>query len=331
MFSECAENEICNGCTILKKRKPRYSITDYEDLENADVLFLSDSFSFRQGVYSAFGSDQLHLITSCVVSCMAESTKVEYSAAVKCPSVREADMSPDNMVLCREHLERTIDAVKPRLVFPCGNLAMKMLIRKSGITNKRGSSYEFTSKQGWNCKVVPIFHPFSVLTEPKNLYLFQLDIQNAYEKYILGKVENPFRYEVITKIEDLSLLDPFFEEAAFACDIETTGLNFLTDFIQTISFSSECGTVAIPIFHKDAGWSDSELLLVIDKIKKLMVCDADKIFHNAKFDTKFLKQAGIVVSNIWDTKIMAHLVSEDTPKGLMDLVKLHFSAELENL
>ena len=56
-----------------------------------------------------------------------------------------------------------------------------------------------------------------------------------------------------------------------------------------------------------------------------------KVFHNAKFDLKFLINHGISPKNVWDTKIMHHLINENVPKGLMDLVKIYFPEELENL
>ena len=56
-----------------------------------------------------------------------------------------------------------------------------------------------------------------------------------------------------------------------------------------------------------------------------------KVFHNAKFDLKFLIRYGISTTNVWDTKIMHHFINETAPKSLMDLVKLYFSDELENL
>ena len=56
-----------------------------------------------------------------------------------------------------------------------------------------------------------------------------------------------------------------------------------------------------------------------------------KVFHNAKFDLKFLINYGIYPKNVWDTKIMHHLLDENLPKSLMDLVKLYFPTELESL
>ena len=212
---------------------------------------------------------------------------------------------------------------------PCGNLAMKMLIKKSGITDKRGSSYTYETLEGTTCMVVPIFHPYSVIKEPRHRYLFETDIKNAYEKYVLGNTNSGnFKYEVLMDIESVNNLVPKLQDKTIAVDLETTGLNFLKDKIQTVGISSEDGNWVIPVDHKDSPhgwWVMTPLRLILENPKN------KKVFHNAKFDLKFLINYGIHPVNVWDTKIMQHLLDENVPKSLMDLVKMYFPTELENL
>jgi len=55
-----------------------------------------------------------------------------------------------------------------------------------------------------------------------------------------------------------------------------------------------------------------------------------KIFHNCKFDLKFLMNFDIsVFKNIEDTQMIHSLIDENLPHGLMDLVKQYFPQELE--
>ena len=55
-----------------------------------------------------------------------------------------------------------------------------------------------------------------------------------------------------------------------------------------------------------------------------------KVFHNCKFDLKFLRNWGVeVFNNIHDTQIMHSLVDENKPHGLMDIVKENWASELE--
>jgi len=300
---------------------------DYEVLERGDVLFLSDSFRYKYGQIEVFYKQERDLIEAHYPG------KVQYSAAVKCPSVKEGDMTPNNMTLCRAHLEATIDKVKPRLVYTCGNLAMKMLIKKSGIMDKRGRSYEFTTESGHSCMVVPVYHPYTVIREPRHRYLFETDIKNAYEKYVLGKkTERNFAYEVITEERKLDWLVNELKDTneIIAVDIETTGLNFRTDKIQTIAITIALQTWVIPLDHKDSPFIGNPY--VWHALRKILGNPNNKkVFHNAKFDLKFLINYGVETKNAWDTKIMHHFLNETAPKSLMDLVKLYFADELENL
>ena len=324
-------NTLCEGCSILDKNKAFHSYMDHEKLEPCDILFLSDSLKYKVGEITSFSAPEFSLIKE---SCSGDFT---VAASVKCPSVKEADMTPDNMRVCRAHLEATIDKVKPKLVFPCGNLAMKMLIKKSGITSKRGKSYEYITTGGHSCIVVPIFHPYACIKEPRHTVLFKTDIKNAYEKYVLGKtIKGNFTYKVLTQIEEVEALAEKLKdsEQTLAVDIETTGLNFLTDLIQTISISSHDANLVIPLDHKDSPFRKGEpdYAKVWKLLRKILENPKNKkVFHNAKFDLKFLISHGVYTKNIWDTKIMHHLLDENMPKSLMDLTKFYFANELENL
>jgi hypothetical protein len=325
-------NPLCGDCSILQKNKPEYCILDYEYLERGDVLFLSDSITYRFGKFSAFSKPEIDIISE-----LYPGPTFQTAASVKCPSVKEADMSPDNMAACRNHLEATINKVKPRLVFVCGNLAMKMLIKKSGITSKRGKSYEYSTDDGHSCIVVPIFHPYSVVKEPRHRLLFETDIRNAYEKYVLGKKnDGNFSYETLLSVSEVEMLEYRFRQSndTLAVDIETTGLNFLTDSIQTIAISSKEGNWVIPLDHKDSPFikGSNQYPFIWKSLRKILENPHNKkVFHNAKFDLKFLINHGIYTKNVWDTKIMHHLLDENLPKSLMDLVKLYFPTELESL
>ena len=325
-----SDNDLCEGCTILTQPKACHSVQDYDTLENSKVLFLSDSYRYRFGKVHSFTDKELEVIKKYFPYPFVA------SASVKCPSVKEADMSPNNMNICRQHLDATIQAVAPDLVFPCGNLAMKMLIKKSGITDKRGKSYEYTAGNGHSCVVVPLFHPYSVIKEPRHAFLFESDLINAYEKYILRKKsQGDFTYKVLMSVEEVEALEYELRTnpQTIAADIETTGLNFLTDSIQTIAISSKDFNLVIPLDHKDSPFKKGSphYSLIWATLRKILENPQNKkIFHNAKFDLKFLISYGIYAQNIWDTKVMHHLIDENVPKSLMDLVKLYFPTELDS-
>ena len=111
-------------------------------------------------------------------------------------------------------------------------------------------------------------------------------------------------------------------------------MNFLKDKIQTIAISSHNKNWVIPLDHKDSPFRKGEpdYAIVWKCLRQILENPHNKkVFHNAKFDLKFLINYGIYTKNVWDTKIMHHLLDENLPKSLMDLVKLYFPTELESL
>ena len=333
VFEEALPHPHCDGCSQLKCKKPAYAVTDVDDLDQADILILSDSMVGRMGRYVPFNKNAMDLIEQVLIQSGA-TCRVEISAAVKCPSVKDADMKTADRRACEKHLEDTLTKVKPKLVITCGNLAMRMVIRKSGITNKRGSSFPCSTESGHEYITVPTWHPYAVLSEPKLMEQFVQDIQLAIDKVILGKKADPLQWTRVSQVEDLMEIDYLrTTDLDLACDTETTGLDFRKKKLNTIAFSTTQGNYAIPLEHKDTPFTDEELETVVYPwVKQVLENPRNrKIFHNAKFDLKFLLNKGIRTTNVFDTKLMAHLFDEESPKSLKDLVKRFFPDDMDEL
>ena len=326
----------CQGCSILGQPLSRHAIMDYEDQKEREVLFVSDSLKLCEGDYIPFRMNEWNLITR-EVRKLAYNKMVGFTAAVKCPHIKKEDMSAKNRKICRTHLESTILQYKPKLVFACGSLATMMIYGKNVDDKKaRGKAVDF-EMAGHKFRLVSIFHPYQVIAEPKNAYLFSLDIENNINAEILGiKKESGFSFTPIFSLDDLAKVSSRFldTEDPIAVDIETTGLNFLDESIQTISMSvlSPDGdqlTIVIPIDHKENTQGLYFKAKVCSFIANVMRNKRNrKILQNANFDLKFLKKYGIEEDyNEWDTKIMQHTYNEDVPKALRDLVSYYFPNE----
>jgi uracil-DNA glycosylase family 4 len=311
---------------------------DYNDLKEAQILFVSDSLKVGDFGPEAFSNDDYDLILDVFKSTKLHNLldRVQYTASVKCPKIRADDMTKEDRDICRNHLDQTLLKVKPKLIFACGNLPLLMLTKRTGVESKRGRAIQMEGSWG-NYIVVPIYHPFQVLSEPKNRYLFQIDIENAINEFILNKNSSDrFTYSLLDTLDRLhSIKIPSSKSSVIAIDTETTGLNFLKDKILTIALSFKEGEVirnyVIPLHHKESRFNDAEKDQVIKFMGSIMVSKARKVLHNAKFDLKFFSMAGIKeYNNIWDTKIMQHLVDENLPKSLKDLVNYYFPHEIES-
>ena len=326
-------NSSCIGCSILDTTRVCHSIMDHQEdgfNTKCEILFISESFKLEFGELTPFSAKEQNLIEDTLISLgFGELVPlVEYTAAVKCPSVKDKDMSTTDKDICRKHISSTIKLCRPKLIFVCGNLPMVMLLKKSGIMTKRGKVYEYEG-----IPVVPIYNPTQVLIEPQNAFLFKLDIQNAIEgQYTHKDVKSDFKWELLSSPEELKKLDKFINFDV-AVDIETTGLDFIKDEIQTIALSFDSPncqeTFTIPMYHKEFPHTGDWITKVCEILNKIFTNkDTIKIFHKAQFDTKFLARQGLVnIQNIHDTKLMQHMIDENLPKSLKDLVAYYFPNE----
>lgn len=327
--------DTCRGCGILEKSKAFHGMIDYEGVDPVDILFITESYTLRNGgTANKIGKQEKSLVMGVLQDIGQAAASVAFSPAVKCPSVKDADLSTKDRNICRQHVLETVESYRPKLVFCLGNFAMKMLLKKSGIGNKRGSIFHHTLEDGSEIPVIPLWHPYSVITEPKHKSMFVQDIRMGVDKFILGRKSTvDLNMHVLDTVDMVTGFSTVFSQSQYpiSCDIETTGLDFRKDNIMSICFGTSMATYAIPLWHKDTPFTDEQLEEVIKLIKPVLENPYNrKILQNIKFDAKFLLRYGIVIKNGWDTKLMAHLFDENMPKSLMDLVKYFYPYDLEH-
>lgn len=326
-----APNPKCSGCTILEdKSLPMHCDLDYEGKDPVDILFVSDSLKLHQGSWVPFRVPELNVISAELRKFLPNKFNVGYTASVKCPNITNDDIKAKDRKICRSHLVDSIIQYKPKLVFLCGKLATTMMYGKN-IDDKKGRGrIDDLEVGGHKFKSMSIIHPWMVVSEPKNAFLFTNDIQNGISTEIL-KVErkNPFYFETVDSIQRMNEIRQLFLSAPeVSVDIETTGLNFLEDTIHTISFTiftNEYVKISIPWDHKDNKQGYKYKAAVAQFTEDILANENSiKVFQGGKFDLKFLKRYGITrIYNVWDTKLMQHMVLEDVPKDLRSLVQYH--------
>tara|TARA_R100001480_G_scaffold84803_3_gene92830 strand:- start:1202 stop:2176 length:975 start_codon:yes stop_codon:yes gene_type:complete len=319
---------------------PTHTILDYEYKDApVDILFISDSAKMFEGEFTAFRPQEFNVIQR-ELARFSKEWQVEYTTAVKCPNITSDNLSTGIKKACKSHLHDTIDHYKPRLVFACGKVATTLLYGKAKEESKiRGKVDTLITDSKTEFQVVPIIHPFQVVAEPKNAYLFRTDLENALNNELLGKsTEAQVDHTLAMSIGELDEVREEFIDTTLdlAVDIETTGLNFLEDTIHTVSMTlvdrdtGKLGrTLVLPIDHKEArlGYKvKGEFMKFV--CKAMANRNNRKILQNAGFDLKFLKRYGVdEVHNIYDTKLLQHLYKEDVPKSLSDLVYYYFPEE----
>jgi len=109
---------------------------------------------------------------------------------------------------------------------------------------------------------------------------------------------------------------------ALGCDTETSGLSAKYGRLYSVQFSDGAFNVLVPVSENVALGRLAEIL-TDEKIVK--------IFHNAKFDLEFLREAGHAVNNVFDTMIAEKVLTRGANQSasLAETLYRYFAVDLE--
>lgn len=140
--------------------------------------------------------------------------------------------------------------------------------------------------------------------------------------YIVGRTDtpDPSQFQPISFQEAHSVLST---AATLYLDIETTGLNFLSDSIVTVQISHNETDQYIFFIEDDTRRLDA-IIQLLSKAKTL-------VGHNLKFDLKFLKRYGLNAKQIYDTYICEQILTAGTQSrnGLKHVVQRYCSVDID--
>lgn len=236
---------------------------------------------------------------------------------------------------CSVYLRSAIRNRRPKVILALGTTALKAVgYHGDRFQEARGRLLDM-NVAGHQTQVIPTFSTKALINKSGLYGLFindftrALRIASGKEKELANvTVEELTKTYIIptTVAEVVAVCDTAINyvitgatsaaQCSLAVDTETNTLHPHRPDAKVIcvSFSWDTGkSTAIPLFHKDASWTPQELEVVVANVKRVLECAKPKIFHNYKFDSKFLElRHGFHVTNVaWDTMLGEHLLNED--------------------
>lgn len=258
------------------------------------------------------------------VQCQVEEGR-DQNATASAPTVKR----------CGNYLHKDILHKKPKIILAFGATALKSLGYKAGnFMDTRGRVVEIEIK-GETYRVLPTFSTKHMIAKTGLYNLFYADFVRAVRIAAgLDEVGSNVTLEEVTKdyriprtvAEVESICDEIINhvvegaktaaQCALAVDTETNTVNpHRTDAkLLCVSFAWDSGrATAIPLHHKETPWTDEEMPIVEAHVRRVLECPKPKVFHNAKFDLKFLElRYKWRVNNVaWDSLLGEHLLRED--------------------
>jgi len=236
---------------------------------------------------------------------------------------------------CSCYLRSAILHKRPKVIVAFGSTVLKSLgVKTEKFTEIRGKQIT-TQIEGHQVIVIPTFSTKHLIAKTGLYNLFFIDFVRAMRlasgadkalvntsiEEIIKNYRFPKTVEEVKTLcqEIIEYTVPGASEAAqcaLAVDIETNTLHPQRPDAQMLCISFAWGeglATAIPLWHNESPWTDEELVVVIEHIQRVLQCAKPKIFHNGKFDLKFIElRHGWKVNNFaWDTMLGEHLLRED--------------------
>lgn len=218
--------------------------------------------------------------------------------AIRCkpPKKRKASATNKAVTSCRSYLGEILQQYPRKLILILGSSALLAVTRNSGlkVTKIRGSLVEcsFTG-----AVVVPAMHPGALLRGTANYRQFKLDLQ-IFRDLLEENEVPPKKFVQAKTYVDMELpvrrLDKYV-----AADIETSGFDFWHHKILCVAMS---GSSEEAFVYGPQRWQDLKGTLEDPNMRF--------IWHNGKFDIKFLRANGIHARVDEDTMLLSYALDE---------------------
>lgn len=236
---------------------------------------------------------------------------------------------------CSQYLHAAVKNKHPKIILAFGATALKALgFRGANFMETRGRVVDVMIG-GEPFKVLPTFSTKHLQAKTGLFNLFYNDFVRAVRiaagvdqveaNVTIEEISKDYRLpKTVAEVEAVcdEIINHVVEGAktaaqcAVAVDTETNTVNPHREDAKLlcVSFAWDTGrSTAIPLFHREATWTPEELEQVIGHVRRVLECAKPKVFHNAKFDLKFIElRYGWRVNNVqWDSLLGEHLLRED--------------------
>ena len=211
----------------------------------------------------------------------------------------------------------------PHVLVPTGNIALRALTERSGVTKWRGSILTYYDLNGRALKVIPTIHPAAVMRQPSWEQRCMRDWERIAIESATPDITLPHRsHNFDPTIEDIDdYLLNLSDDDVLSIDIETDPS---TNEMLCIGFAtSATESLVVSLHHRH--WGKKRLRNeIMPRIKALCAHPCPKVLHNGFYDGYWLRRkCDIDLTNwVWDTMLMHHALSPNDEHALAYLASL---------
>ncbi|MEE9214898.1 MAG: DNA polymerase [Thermodesulfobacteriota bacterium] len=266
-------NEDCEKCGLCKLRT---HVVNGRGDDQAKIMLVSewpgspedktgdiDSGPIRIAVNRLLrkaGISPVSVFLTTVVRCIPKAPPPDY---VRDPSKEEIEA-------CSAYLDKEIEALKPTVIVPMGNVALKRVLgQRTAMIGKFRGTEVWSDK--YNCKVMPIMHPMYVRRRLQYEGITVNDLRRVKTSSQTTKLTEKRLgvYKVADTFEKAEkLIDKLRTVPEFVFDLETSGLNGRKDTVMCIAFTWKEGLgFTLPI-HSYRGEEETYTEIKLKSVRK---------------------------------------------------------------
>jgi len=297
----------CQECALRKNSKP----IPGEGPVPADIMIIGLAPGYEEiKLNKLFVGPSGQKLNSILQEVGLKRNQLYITNIVKCANTPGRKLSKTFIKKCSSlWLTKEIELVKPKVIIALGQDASSFFGKKFIV-----NSYFYNDN--YNCWIVVTHHPARLLRTYDDKLHQELKMAFIIAKNLLRQSSSNILKSNAQYIENITIDILNKLGTLVAIDLETSGLNFLTDSIRAVGISNGNTTMGFPFNEQNK------------KVFQEWYKGKSFILHNAKFDYKFLKKEGIEIKVHFDTKLAHSIIDRDSPHGLSELALKYLHTKL---
>lgn len=234
---------------------------------------------------------------------------------VRCRPPKNRNPNRAEIRACSAFLFDEIHRLKPDIIVPLGNIALRAVLGVEGIHSYRN---RIVRSDTYNCDVLPMLHPSAVLRNPEHELLMDKDFQKL-KQYLAEKIPAESRDKVEfgkvtivqTKLHMRSVFKKILKRGIMFFDFETNGEDLYLPELEVTCASIACERKHAYVFPLTE-YSDALLTYFVEDFIAPLLGDVKvkKCAQNINFDVKVAKMKWGIETENWyfDTMIAHYLI-----------------------
>jgi DNA polymerase-1 len=232
---------------------------------------------------------------------------------VKCRPPKNRTPTRTEIRACSPYLFEELQRLKPDIIVPMGNTALRAVLAVEGIHSYRN---RVVRSDTYNCDVLPMLHPAAILRNPEHEKLMDKDFQKL-KTYLAEAIpaETGDRIEfgqvtiVQSKPQMMSLYKKILKRGIMFWDVETNGEDiYIKEDLLFTCVSVCCEQRKAYVFPLTESSQAMEEFFIEEFMRPLLENPkVKKCAQNMNFDAKVMRtKYDIVVNNWWFDTMIAH-------------------------